>query len=112
MTESFDVCSDVDMLCRVCGEFYADGHMPACPNTAAGQPHTWLGAAVEVLRQSAAPLNIDEILHKIREQGLRFVHVRTTPKSSLRRALALACSTPGIPVHRDPWGNFVYDTAR
>jgi len=110
MTELVDVCDD-DVLCRVCGEFYVDGHMPACPNTAAGQPHTWLGAAVEVLRQSAAPLSIDEILYNIREQGLRHIHVRATPKSSLRSALAEACRTPEIPVRRDPQGNFVYDAA-
>lgn len=108
MTKSFDVCADANVLCRVCGEFYVDGHMPACPNTAAGQPYTWLGAAVEVLRQAAAPLSIDEILHNIREQGLRFVHVRANPKSSLRRALGLACRAPEIPVHRDAQGNFVY----
>lgn len=109
MTESLDVCDDVNTLCRACGEFYINGHMPACPNTAAGQPYTWMGAAVEVLRQSAAPLGLDEILHSIREQGLRFVHVRATPKSSLRRALAEACRTPEIPVRRDAQGNFVYN---
>jgi len=111
MTEPVGAPADADVLCRVCGEFYVDGHMPACPNTAAGQPHTWLGAAVEVLRQSVAPLSIDGILRIIREQGLRYIHVRATSKNSLRRALALACRTPEIPVRRDPQGNFVYGAA-
>jgi hypothetical protein len=83
-----------DVICCVCGELYMDGHMPACPNSAAGQPFTWVGAVVAVLRQSGTPLSADDILKKIQQDKLRFVSVRVNPKNSLRKALTAACRGP------------------
>lgn len=108
MAASIDVPDATGSLCRVCGEFFISGHMPSCPNGAAGQPCTWLGAAEDVLRRSSGPLSLDELIHEIRTQGLRFVHARATPKETLRKVLSSACRTPGSSLRRASSGGFYY----
>jgi len=103
------LADSADSLCHVCGEFYTSGHMPGCPNSGAGQPCTWFAAAEEVLRQASCSLSLGELVYEIRKRGLRFVHTHATPKDSLRKALALACRTPGSTVRRVGPGEFVYN---
>jgi hypothetical protein len=81
------------VLCHTCGEFFTAGHMPGCPNSASGQPETWVNAAEVVLLATNTPMRLDDLIKEIVYRKLRFVHAGVDPRESLRKAISRACCT-------------------
>jgi hypothetical protein len=96
------------VLCRTCGEFFTTGHMGGCPNSAAGQPETWVNGAASALLAVGRPMHLDAILKEILDRKLRFVRADVDPRESLRKAVSRACSTKGTRIRRCGRGLYTY----
>lgn len=95
-------------FCDTCGEFYVDGHMPNCPDNAAGQPYTWAQAVSIALQHTGTTMGVEQVSKLIVKLKLRNVRKGISPRKSVQAALHTAATRPGSGVAKVSWGKYRY----